>query len=506
MHPTVRTLLAEPSLRLTLLGSGEVGALDATVSWAHGSDLLDPTPFLEAGQILLTTGTQFLDEAAVHADYVARLIRAGVAGLGFGTEVATTGTPVELVSACAVAGLPLFEVPYEIPFIAIARTLADRVDAAEHARDDWALGAVRAIAFAALRPDGLAATLDELARQLGREVAIVGSAGAVTHGSLAAERTREDIGVEAVRLLSRGQRSSSTLQLGGSVATLQTIGRRGELRGVLAVSGDGDLDASDQTVVTSVVALAGLALEQGREVLRARAAVRTAAVRALLDGRPELADAALSDLGEHVPTGDVVVARLAMPAPDGATSRIDLHRILDAHGLLAASCDETAVLVGSPRRVGAALGLLSSTSGDSGRRISLRAGISSPTAREGIATADREARAALEAATEARPVVRAEDLATRSVDWLLTRPGSREVATAVLRPIAGDAVLLESLEAWLDSNGQTEPAARRLGVHRHTLRSRISTIERLVERDLSSIDARTEAWIALRAHHAPPVD
>jgi purine catabolism regulator len=513
MHPTVRALLAESSLRLTVLEPGADDALDATVSWAHGSDLLDPTPFLDAGQILLTTGTQFLEGGADHAEYVARLVRAGVAALGFGTEVATAGTPARLVDACTSAGLPLFEVPYEIPFIAIARSIADRVAAAEHARDDWSLGALRAIAFAALRPDGLPATLDELARQLGRTVALVDAAGGVTHGSLAPEGVRDGVRAEAVRLLARGQRSSSTLRVGGAAASLQTIGRRGELRGVLAVVGGGDLDSADQSVITSVVALAGLALEQGREVLRARSAVRGAAVRALLDGRVDLAESALADIGERVPSGQVVVARVTL-APSGdarsgdAGGSVDARRVdaaVDpADGVLSAVHDGDGVLIGTPRGVDAALQRIRESSSDADAPLTLRAGVSSPAGRDALGRADREARAAREAATPATPVVHAEDLTTRGVDWLFARPGTRDLAAAVLRPIAEDTVLLESLEAWLVANGQTDPAARRLGVHRHTLRARISTIERLLARDLSGVDARTEAWIALRAIRTPP--
>ena len=45
--------------------------------------------------------------------------------------------------------------------------------------------------------------------------------------------------------------------------------------------------------------------------------------------------------------------------------------------------------------------------------------------------------------------------------------------------------LLESLEAFLEQNGQWEKAARELFCHRHTLRYRIRRIEQLTGRDLS---------------------
>jgi len=40
-------------------------------------------------------------------------------------------------------------------------------------------------------------------------------------------------------------------------------------------------------------------------------------------------------------------------------------------------------------------------------------------------------------------------------------------------------------------------AARALGIHRHTLRNRITAIERLLGIDLDDVSARTELWLAL---------
>src|ERR671912_192551 len=133
VKPTVQTLLDRSELGLGLLtpvASLPAGALSAPVVWAHSSDLADPTPFLDAGHVLLTTGTQFGDDAddpGFATAYVGRLRARGIAALGFGTEVIRAGTPEALVDACTGQGLPLFEVPYRVPFIAIARTVADLI-------------------------------------------------------------------------------------------------------------------------------------------------------------------------------------------------------------------------------------------------------------------------------------------------------------------------------------------------------------------------------------------
>lgn len=51
---------------------------------------------------------------------------------------------------------------------------------------------------------------------------------------------------------------------------------------------------------------------------------------------------------------------------------------------------------------------------------------------------------------------------------------------------------------WLRRNGARESAAQELGVHRHTLRNRITAVERALDIDLDDVDARTELWTALR--------
>jgi DNA-binding PucR family transcriptional regulator len=75
-------------------------------------------------------------------------------------------------------------------------------------------------------------------------------------------------------------------------------------------------------------------------------------------------------------------------------------------------------------------------------------------------------------------------------------------ADAVLAPIdrAGNAgTLLETLHAWLAEGRSVAACSERLRVHRHTVRNRIQHITRLLGRDVDSVDAQTELWLALKA-------
>ena len=80
------------------------------------------------------------------------------------------------------------------------------------------------------------------------------------------------------------------------------------------------------------------------------------------------------------------------------------------------------------------------------------------------------------------------------VSFLATGATVRLLAP-LLTPEGG--VLLESARIWLRCNGAWEPAARELGVHRHTLRNRMTAVERALGVDLDDVDARTELWLAL---------
>ena len=236
--------------------------------------------------------------------YVQRLAARGVVGLGFGTEVVRDGIPPALAEACRDERMPLFEVPYRTPFIAVARANAEAIAAQAYARRSWALAAQRAIALAALRPDGLGATLAELARQLDTWVGHV-RRGRRARPRASGRRTRPEppattCAPRSDAVLRRGARAGSALRIGDTPFTLQTLGRGGHLRGVIAMAA-GDLDQEGRGVVTAVIAMAGLALEQHQGLSRARGALRAGLVQSLLTGDPALARRIARDLWGPLP-------------------------------------------------------------------------------------------------------------------------------------------------------------------------------------------------------------
>ncbi len=508
--PPLRRLLAQAGLNLRLLTDEADlpdGALDRPVDWVHSSDLPDPTPFLSASQMLLTTGRQFTADGTTdvfYTDYVDGLADLGIACLGFGTEVIRDGTPDALLVACLARGIPLVEVPYGTPFIAVARAAGDLVAELRFARDTWTLGAQRAISLAALRPDGLSATLSELSRQLGHWVALFDQGGVLNrvfprdaftgasapHGSL--DRARQ----EAERMLRRGQRASLTVDNGPDTLNLQTLGRRDQLRGVLALGGRTPLDQASQEVVTSVIALAGLALEQNTALGRARGHLRSGLLQALLGGQVELARTISTELWGAFPNEPV---RLAVTDPP--PERLDaLTEFLELR------VEERAGHAFFARTGGSVVVCLDSTAGPLLKDLvgfGLHVGVSDPTEYRALPHALTQARQALERAREGEPGIVAFDLISRQgVLAFLARTDASEVGRAALQPVSDhDTVhgtaLIATLRVWLEQNGQFGPAAEVLGVHRHTVRARIGHAEQLLRRDLTTFHARADVWAAL---------
>ncbi|WP_243229843.1 PucR family transcriptional regulator [Microbacterium sp. CIAB417] len=490
-EPTLRALLRRPDLRLRLVSEERRlrdGALDRPLRWVHSSDLADPTPFLADELALLTTGTQFADgDAAGAAAYVGRLQERGVVGLGFGSEVHRTGVPPELIEACEAAGMPLFEVPYETPFIAVARAHSEAIAAQAYARRTWALDAQRALAIAALRPRGLFATLAELARRLERWVGMFDAAGVLVHehpqGGLAPEDAAA-LASRAADLLARGGQAGQSLTLGTASYTLFTLGRGGHLRGVIAIA-TASLDAEARAVVTSVIAMAGLALEQNEQLARSRRRLRSQVLASLMLDDPTLARRVLGSF-PHAP---MLVAIADADAPLEAVEEFwERHRSDGATGVFTAESDDGFVMCVAEED-GALFDEISA-------RFGIRIGVSEPEHYARFSHAHAQAAAALRRGRSG--VVRFADTVSDSILTAFATDEARLIAESRLAPLRAHPDLEQSLRVWLEHDARIEQAASALGIHRHTLRARIVQASGLLGRDLSSFPARAELWAALQ--------
>lgn len=503
MPPTINTLLRSSALKLRLV-TPEPGApaLEEPVAWVHSSDLADPTPFLDAGQLLLTDGTQFPLEdppEAMYDQYVSRLVAHGIRGLGFATQIIHGKLPEGLATACREHGLPLFEVPDRTPFIAIIRLVADQFAQEQHARAEWSLQAQRAIARAALRPDGLTSIMGELERQLHCWVALFDAAGNQVRmpGNQPVPSALAPAVAEAVRAaLEQGSRSASQLQIDGQRMTLQTLGRRNRLRGVLALGAIEPLDPARTDIINSVIALASLALEQARTLDTARRHLRAGVFEQLLSGSTEVAARTARQVWGRLPAEPLTVT-VAQPAGQGPDVLEALELLADDYRgavFYAPRGEKVVVLSGSAQqdKVEALL-----------KRYAVGAGTSAETSLAALGKALTEGEMALQRALElSRPLVNFSELSGKGMMGLLRRGNPEVVAQALLQPLIDQdqtqqTELVRTVRSWIANNCAWDVTARQLGIHRHTLRNRVDTAGTVLGLNLDSLRDRLELFAAL---------
>ncbi len=495
MPPTLRRMLSEPSLQLTLLGEGR--SLDHTIQWIHSSDLADPTPFLDDGQMLLTTGMQFQAAATQfdYGDYVDRLVHRGVVALGFGTEVIRSGTPAELITSCAESGLTLVEVPYRTPFIAMVRWAAEVIAREAHERDDWSLSAQRAISLAAVGQRGLAGVLVTLAQQLECRVAVFeldGSFDAVISPNEFGENELRVLSAEAVRLLRADKRSASTTIIDGQRAVLQTLGPRGRLGGVLAIVGAKNQDSAAQAVLTSAVALAEISFEESRIRRGNLMPLHEELFSLLLAGQSEIVLRALPELPKYE-------LRVVLCRPESQSQWFieAVERRASTAGsrlFLAPYAGNLVVLAADSEWP---------TLGSFLAEHEVTTGASNPTGLDRLAAGLAQAKHALKHSIDAGGVVTEfSEVSDSAFLDIVSGQSMIDLATARLSTLLAEEhgrELLANAFVWLAHNGSWDSAAKELGMHRHSLKLRVVTVANALKLSLDSFADRAQLWSMLYA-------
>ncbi len=169
---TVRELLQGLDVRLL---TGEA-AVDLPVRWVHISELQNPTPWLSGGELLLSTG-MLLDSDEQQREFVARLSDHQLAGLGFGVGFRHQQVPPALLQAAAERDFPVFEVPYEVPFIAVTEAAFTKLVNEQYAVLRRAIAAHERLERIVLSERGLEALAGTLSTLIGAAVLVFDARG-----------------------------------------------------------------------------------------------------------------------------------------------------------------------------------------------------------------------------------------------------------------------------------------------------------------------------------------
>ncbi len=178
MAITLSKLLESRSLALRAL-TGICGAGNKPIEWAAVTEMRDPSPFLTGEEIVLTTGVRHNTIANQEA-FVATVHGAGALALGYGTGLSHRSVPAAVIRKATELGLTVFEVPYETPFVAITKLIADALNDDHLKRLEQLLQGHQQLA-STLLTGGLRSMLRELSRMLGTAVVLT-QFGARVHG------------------------------------------------------------------------------------------------------------------------------------------------------------------------------------------------------------------------------------------------------------------------------------------------------------------------------------
>lgn len=462
-------LLALEELGLRLIA----GPADAELLWVHTSEMADPYPYLLGGELLLSAGVLLTDPDT----YVARLVEAGAAALGFGVRPVHDTVPPALVAACDRYGLPLVEVPPGTPFTAIARAVWGLMAAARHRELRRVARAQQALAAAAARPDPIPAVLHQLAARLPGRAALLTADGEELHaaGRPPAPETRAAL-ARLARVLAPSGRpapASATDTVGGTRLSAYALGGGQGLALTLATD---HREPGDHIVAGIAVVLLSLlaAPHQGADAAHRSAAL----VRLLLGADPADAAPLLGGDGRWT----VVHARRSDgTAPDPLTA-----------GALGAALGSALV---DADRDGEAVRVLVPGGGPVAPQPGWTLGASAPAPADALGAADtRAARALCRAVATRTPL--AVDTPVTGLAALLPPGPAADRARTLLAPLT--APLTETLRCWLSLHGSWDRTAVALSVHRNTVRQRIARCGVLLGADLDDMDVRTELWLALR--------
>jgi purine catabolism regulator len=528
---SLRDLLRELDVRIV---AGEAG-LDRAVRWVHISELSDPTPWLSGGELLLTTGLQLGGDEQPRA-YVERLSAHGLSGLGFGVGFSHETVPEPLRAAADELGFPLFEVPYEVPFIAVTEKAFTHLVNEHYAVLQRALSAHERLERIVLSERGLDGVASALSAMIGGPAVIFDARGevlarragraALTNGVLRAlgdelrERTRQGGRrgyVPSAEAFSPPARALA-LPVARTGAGSGPPGSDGPLpqAWLVAAKDAGPLSELDRLTLHQAVTVVALELLRRRVVddteRRLAGDVLSALVAGELSGT-ELARR-LEPFGLRERAGALV---LEPPRTTRAVAEEALARAVrdEAGGGLVAPAGRFLCALlpagADDELFGLAERLRARVARELGIELSAGAGRSVPPAdlRRGF----HEARCALEARALAvngdgdgtnGSLATYRDLGSFQLLLSLQDDDAlRLFCDSILAPIEASegtygGELMRSLEAFIECNGQWERAARALYCHRHTLRYRIRRVEELTGRSLDSARDRIDFWLALR--------
>jgi purine catabolism regulator len=392
----------------------------------------------------------------------------------------------------------------ETPFAAVVKRMSERLADQHYEAVLRASRAQPRITRAAVS-GGTSAVVAELARALSAKVLILSPSGDVIESH---PRSLDPKLVGEVRAVLASAGAGSVVAR--TAITYQRIKVTRKIHGVLAVVTAAPLSAIDQILLGHANSLLALDFEKPARLVEAHRKLNASALGLLLSGEHDLGPARaqlaqVADSHGHIRAlvidcGSASAIEQARAALIPAVERTGSVLFARVQG-----CQLIAVLPGTHdiafvRQV--------TTDVTAPARKLIRVGVSEPLPVGRLEVAVEHAKIAAAAAECGAVPLEFTAFAGRallSIDS--TRQVLNTVADTFLAPLGvydreHGSELLVSLRAFLEANGHWETAASAIGVHRHTLRKRMTSVQELIGCNLDVARVRAELLLALLAYQS----
>jgi purine catabolism regulator len=169
---TVKNLLAFPMLKETRMLAGNQG-LHRPITRVNVMEDPNMLSWVRPGEFLMTTGTPFREEPERLKQIVPELVRRGVSALGIKGKGYFDPLPHDVVEEAERHALPLLELPADIVFADLARSVMERVLEQETSQLEDLQTRIQSMTRLLLDGSGLYTFLDAMEEMLDNPVAVV---------------------------------------------------------------------------------------------------------------------------------------------------------------------------------------------------------------------------------------------------------------------------------------------------------------------------------------------
>ena len=169
-------LTLKEAMNLPILQNARVvagaGGLDRPIRWVHNVGVPNAAEWLHGGELVLTTVFNMPDTPAEQGDFLRQMAKRDIVGLCITIGMLVQEIPAYLRPIADELDLPLIEIPYETPFVDIAKVINERIAEENLDTISRALSIQQRLSRLVLEGGGFPELADMLADQVGHSISI----------------------------------------------------------------------------------------------------------------------------------------------------------------------------------------------------------------------------------------------------------------------------------------------------------------------------------------------